>query len=608
MEPVSFGQLPVEVLNHIIDKLERPELVSLSRASKWTRALTTRALWEATRIPVINDDEGRPLGLRPRDICLPNPIAPTKLRIYDYLADLYDPSCIHSRDSLLPWRSRLQSESRDPLIPLVNDTISALKQVEINSLHSFSWHTGTCLPASIFGEQGILSLQQPSLRSLSIISSSTCQRLSRITLSNFKSLRSLSWSDASPYNHEALATAIQINAWHLETLEVDFINWSRLWYIVEESDDPFLRYDEVNNEDELWICEDTYFEDELLGQMRNPLQPMFPVLRRLALTQVHLSDRTILTLNIGALESLTIRWCGGWMAFLRSIVELGVPLDLDHFELHAANRGWDGGDHALVGRFIESLSGPWSIFLGQMGTHSSHGVWNRLVPHQKSIKRFVHQLNTKALFGSDCPIQSDHLTDEDWDGMRRDPFRQNPFANFESLEFLGMTCEPAKMKILTMPFVTKSCLRVIHIRRALDCTLIWRDWILTEGVGDCLDPCDDSKEAEIDESKQAEINETYGQGEMTIDALRGEFRDFAEWVFGPDGIHSLKTLAFGDFSHISHTRRFSRGQVVLVRDESDSRHGNFKMVDRDEAVFRFNLAECLDAIEACPKCTLTKTD
>jgi hypothetical protein len=258
-------------------------------------------------------------------------------------------------------------------------------------------------------------------------------------------LRSLSWSDASPYNLEALATAIQINASQLETLEVNFINWPRLWYIVEESDEPFLRLDEIEDHDELWICEGTYFEDEILGQMRNPLQPMFPVLRSLALTQVHLSDRTILTLNIGALESLTIRWCDEWVDFLRSLVELRVPLDLDHFELQAANHGWDGGHHALLARFIESLSGPKSLFLGQLGTHSSHGVWNRLVQHRKSIRRFVHQLNTKVLFDGSSSIQAEHLTGEDWDAMRREPFRQNPFANFESLEFLGLTCEPAKM-------------------------------------------------------------------------------------------------------------------------------------------------------------------
>ncbi|CAI6088010.1 unnamed protein product [Clonostachys chloroleuca] len=577
MEPVSFGQLPVDILNHIIGQ-------------------------EAIRIPVINDDEERPLGLRPRDICLPKPIAPTRLRVYDYLADLYDPSCVHSRDSY-PGRIRPRSQSRGPLVPLVNGAVSVLKQLEANSLDSFSWHTGTCLPAEVFGEQGILSLRQPCLRSLSIISSSACQRISSINLLPFESLRSLSWSDASPYNLEALATAIQINASRLETLEVNFINWPRFWYIVEGSDEPHLRFDETGIEDDddgMYICEDTYFEDEVLGQMRNPLQPMFPVLRSLALTQVHLSNRTILTLNIGALESLTIRWCDGWVAFLRSLVELGVPLDLDHFQLQgSANHGWDGEYHALLARFIECLSEPKSLSLGQLGTHSSHGVWNRLVQHQKSIRRFVHQLNTKVLFDGSSSIQAEHLTGEDWDGMRQEPFRQNPFANFESLEFLGVTCEPAKMKILTMPFVTKSCLRVIHIRRTLDCILSWRDWLLTEGVGDSLDPYDESKEAEFDE--------TCGPGETNY-ALKGEFRDFAEWVFGPDGIHSLKTLVFGDLSHISHTRRFSRDQVVLVRDESESGSRNFKMVDRDEAVFMFNLGGCLDAIEACPKCTLTKMD
>lgn len=111
----------------------------MSRASKWTRALTTRALWEAIRISAMNNEEGRPLGLRPRDICLPNPIAPTRLRLYDYLADLDDPSCVHSRDSYRSWRNRPRSQSRDPLVPLVNDAISVLKQLEVNSLDSFRY-------------------------------------------------------------------------------------------------------------------------------------------------------------------------------------------------------------------------------------------------------------------------------------------------------------------------------------------------------------------------------------------------------------------------------------------------------------------------------------
>ncbi|VUC31526.1 unnamed protein product [Clonostachys rosea] len=601
MEPVSFGELPVDILNHIIDQIDRPELVSFSLASRWARALAARALWKAIRIPITIDDEGRPLGLRPLDLYLRNPITPTSLRIHDYLADQQGPSRVYTRLSYALTPESRQSDSGDPLAPLINDAISVLEKLEINSLESFSWHTGTDLPTEIFGDQGgILSLQQSSLRSLSIFSKSAWERFEIITLSHFRSLRSLSWTDSSPYNLEAPATAIQTNASQLETLEVNFLNWPALWYIAEELDEPFLRFDETSvvDEDELYIREDGYFEDEVLGQMRNPLQPMFLVLRNLSLTQVHLTDRTILTLNLGALESLTIRWCGGWVPFLHSLVELGVPPNLDHFELQAADHGWTGGYRALLARLIEGLSEPKSLFLGQLGTHSSHGVWNRLAQHGKTIKRFVHQLNTKVVFQSGSGTQAEHFANEDWDGMRRDPFLKNPFASFESLDFLGITCEPAKMRILTMPFVTKSCLRVIHIRRTLNCTLSRRGWDLTEGIGDSLDPCCDSKLAEIDE--------TNGQAKMNIDALRGEFRDFAEWAFGPDGIHSLKILVFGDLSHISDTRRFTCHQIVLVRDVSGSR--NFKMVDRDEAMFILNLGGYLDAIEACPKCTLAESD
>jgi hypothetical protein len=47
-----------------------------------------------------------------------------------------------------------------------------------------------------------------------------------------------------------------------------------------------------------------------------------------------------------------------------------------------------------------------------------------------------------------------------------------------------------------------------------------------------------------------------------------EVREFADWVFGPEGIADLKILAYGDFSYQD---RYSQQQVILGRSET---HGS----------------------------------
>lgn len=58
--------------------------------------------------------------------------------------------------------------------------------------------------------------------------------------------------------------------------------------------------------------------------------------------------------------------------------------------------------------------------------------------------------------------------------------------------------------------------------------------------------------------------DTTGMGLPDADfpSLKKSFVDFAQWVFGPTGIGSLRLLAYGDFSHGG---RFAENTLLLCR-------------------------------------------
>ncbi|OAQ63811.1 hypothetical protein VFPFJ_11341 [Purpureocillium lilacinum] len=50
-----------------------------------------------------------------------------------------------------------------------------------------------------------------------------------IDLSSFRQLRSLTWKAPNPIHLDALFVAIRANSVHLQTLELDFVNWEDTW-------------------------------------------------------------------------------------------------------------------------------------------------------------------------------------------------------------------------------------------------------------------------------------------------------------------------------------------------------------------------------------------
>lgn len=77
--------------------------------------------------------------------------------------------------------------------------------------------------------------------------------------------------------------------------------------------------------------------------------------------------------------------------------------------------------------------------------------------------------------------------------------------------------------------------------------------------------------------------------------LQPEFRQFLEWVFGPQGIASLDIVAFGDFAHGG---RDHSNNLLLCR--STNAMGNFRFLNRYEQDWAEVRYTYRDAMEACP--------
>lgn len=92
--------------------------------------------------------------------------------------------------------------------------------------------------------------------------------------------------------------------------------------------------------------------------------------------------------------------------------------------------------------------------------------------------------------------------------------------------------------------------------------------------------------------------------------LGKSFGDFAQWVFGPTGILSLRLLAFGDFSYRG---RFVKHNLLLCRRERPTQAAThetqnlyFRSVTVDDQELWELVEKHFDVLEACPADSLFK--
>ncbi|CAG1996048.1 unnamed protein product [Fusarium graminearum] len=632
--------LPPEVLENICQKLNGRDLKCLSLTSRWVHKAAFRQLWRSITIFPRSPRERHsitPMG--PPQQCLQS------TRELRFEADAMH--CVHAHDCLGYMGKWLD---KDPLMHdtweessdsfgyergrlvrvkyecLAQRTMAMLKRFEDGQLEVFDWNYTTCIPSEVLE---YLSLKHRSIQSLSFTTDPFCSRFNRwsrttdLNLSVFHNIRSFSWKAPMGCHFSNISNLVQTNAAHLEELEVDLQSWSRQW---EDRETRVVRRTDSDKWDKTPAS--TMLAREMFGLDHDPAaRTWFPKMRSLKLARVPLRDETTkktvtaASINLAGLTSLTLIMCPYWTLLLQDMAQYPTPVQVKSFEILDFYLQTPNVTSikkvTTITDFLDSFDGLEEVFISHCGPTPVLEFWKHLARHASTLKAFVHHqritdLDDELIIsrkGKDVADPGISLTDRGI--IRQDPTR-NPLSTL-NLEFLGLTCAPEYLREILLPFVSKGSLKVLHIRQT------------GANVG-TYSPCvfDNALDMRITQAEQnGETIENYTNGGHVLDSepkqnsislrdtstairerrewktppLRQSSRDFADWVFGPDGVTSLEYIVAGDLSHGS---RYYERNALICRSTGGGRR--YRVISQKaggkewiDAKSRFGRA-----LEACP--------
>ncbi|KAF9781044.1 hypothetical protein IL306_014524 [Fusarium sp. DS 682] len=514
---------------------------------------------------------------------------------------------------------------------LAQRAVILLNRLDDNQLESFSWNYTACIPSEIVE---ILSIKHPSIRSLSFVTDPFCSRFNRwsrkpdLDLSAFHNLRRLSWKAPMACLFDDIARLIQTNARHLEELDIELQSWSR----DRESREARIIHRENNPEEWDKTPASTVLARQMFGLQANTSgaseRAYFPNLRSLKFTRVPLRDEitgkevTAQSINLRSLSCLTLRMCPYWVPLLSNIIESQIPLKLKSLEIldfylitphETAFR-----KTAVIADFITSFKGLEELFISNCGPTPALEFWEHVAGHASTLKSFVYHQRIadqdEELLNLRMGRDSSDLGMSQYD---RDRIRQYPWKNPLSklnLEFLGLTCAPKYLKDILLPFVTKSPLRVLHIRHTGVNSDLSPSWVfnraldlrITEAESDGV-PINDTTKAdnsineEFEDSTSLNLQEiataVKERTEWKTPPLQQSFRNFADWAFGPEGITSLEYIVAGD---LSHGKRYSEDNALICRADVGERRYRAISQESGGPEWQDIKSRFGSALEACP--------
>ncbi|RFU79798.1 aaa family atpase [Trichoderma arundinaceum] len=480
-----LSRLPPAVLDRVIKKLRKRDLKALSRVSKHLHAVVAGALWQSITIKPRSEDE------------LHRMVVAALAQIpLDYARRLQ-------------FCAGVQRVTADRCPHAHEDEFLSDSDDEEESDSEYHWDLGTCISSEILGIGGIIPLRQPLIRSLSLTTDSTCRffydREYNIDLSPFRQLRCLRWRAPQADNLAAVSDAIRNNSSHLQKLELDFVKWSNLHQNLGYFSDE---------EDEEGITAQNYFARAVLRLDKHSPCPLLPEIRVLSLTQVPLVASMANAINFSTLASLTLRMCFGWDDFLERAVQLNVSPKLKSLEIQdsesVSSEFWD----KILEDFLATFEGLEELFIYQPGPTSTLHLWECISNHHASLKRLVHHqriINTdeaSPYFEEEHDLPDLSIRGHDLRRISEDP-SLNPLAKLD-LEFIGLSCVPERLSGSDLKH--------------------YASWAVSRN------------------SNQANPSTRSNETRSSL-SLRDEFGQFADWVFGPEGIPSLQSVVFGDFAH-----------------------------------------------------------
>ncbi|KAF5562459.1 AAA family ATPase [Fusarium phyllophilum] len=364
---------------------------------------------------------------------------------------------------------------------------------------------------------------------------------------------------------------------HLETLELDLVNWPHLR--------KALGYRNDNERVRRMRARD-YMHKSILGLDIHSPHITFPNLHTLVLSHVPLTATLVQSINFEVLRSLTIRSCPQWYDFVLAIARRRIPVRLKELELQeswpkndAATDETEDGDPTEV--LLEYFQGLEKFYLDQTGDMLSKDTWENVCHHSSTLKRFVNHsnfYNEELEVWTDLPDMMINERDKErwWD----DP-TSSPLYNLD-LDFIGLSCEPIHLLDVLNPFSKKDCLKVVHVRQSrknLEYTWSWGIMVITDD-----EPVDDTPAVDEGENPSSEY-------------LEPMFWAFVEWAFSYKGIKSLEYIVFGDFGRPERT---SRGNLLICREGYGSEDFHIIRESCPSPEWDYVKKEYGDALRSCP--------
>ncbi|KAF4493194.1 potassium channel beta subunit [Fusarium agapanthi] len=442
---------------------------------------------------------------------------------------------------------------------ITESTISNDEEI-VDRLGSFERFKEIILSLLENGSNGIVTRQQSTLSTLKLTTYPFCQRYNsrerKIDLSAFHHLLNLSWRGPSSDNLRVFATALKNNKPHLETLELDLVDWPHLRKALGYRNDG-ERVRRMRARD--------YLNRMILGLDIHSPHITFPNLHTLILSHVPLTAILVQSINFEALR---------------------IPARLKKLEVQES---WPKNDTATdefedvdpIEVLLEYFQGLEEFYLDQTGDMLSKYTWENVCHHSSTLKRFA---NHSRFYDEELEVWTDlpdmMINERDKERWWDDP-TSSPLYDLD-LDFIGLSCEPIHLLDVLNPFSRKNCLKVVHVRQSRENMEYTWSWGIMVIIDD--EPVDDTPAVDEGDNPSNEY-------------LEPMFWAFVEWAFSYKGIKSLEYIVFGDFGRPERT---SRGNLLICREGCGSEDFHIIRESCPSPEWDYVKKEYGDALRSCP--------
>ncbi|OXV06392.1 hypothetical protein Egran_05840 [Elaphomyces granulatus] len=524
-----LDQLPLDIFQMVISEIKHTrDIASLSEVSKGLHRILMPVLYEKVIVSEQEDRLDKLLISSPwpmktyfkedgsrdtfdilsfvKDLRFISPIHECRSnRCYNYCLSFEDDETL---DSVDVWH--------DDFMKSLSDAFrSAFLHLPKNSLRSFAWQLGCCIPDEIAGYSGYIQANQTSIQSLWLTTDGTCPNFETSIggLLQLKTLRTLSWKGLHPEeNQSTLNRLVKKNSVSLEFLELETMG---------HGFDP-LR---LNN---------------IMCDIRTGDTFHFVSLQHLSLCNISLFSacKTIMSaVCMEKLRSLKLIHCRHTFRFLRKLAKSTHAFRLNSFEVvfdeYSSISDWYDGNTNPIGEFLMTFEGLEELYISTQNSNSTIGAMlDPILHHRFSLTRLVHHDR-----GVNIDEESDRFE------LFRDfslPWEEvvDHVLDLMALECVGLTMPPSELRQKLESNATRQKLKLLHLR------VTGRDYETRDLTAELSFPDTSTR------SRPARTPSPDAQTPASDDFMSMEdLVDFAEWAFGPTGFPTLLVLAYGDFSH-----------------------------------------------------------